>query len=96
MDSPEKRKPRRRVRDNFVRGVKLAWDASPAAFVGVTAYRTAFGIPGAKVGPQPDRLGKARVWVLPNPSGLNAHYQLPALVAEFGRLRQALSGDRGG
>src|SRR5437763_12856195 len=36
------------------------------AFLGVGAYRTAFGIPGAKVGPQPDRLGKARVWVLPN------------------------------
>jgi double-stranded uracil-DNA glycosylase len=66
------------------------------AFLGVGAYRTSFGIPGAKVGPQPERVGKARVWVLPNPSGLNAHYQLPALVAEFAELRRALSGDGGG
>ncbi|HEX9311793.1 MAG TPA: G/U mismatch-specific DNA glycosylase [Actinomycetota bacterium] len=66
------------------------------AILGVGAYRTAFGIPRAKVGPQPERLGKARVWVLPNPSGLNAHYQLPALVTEFVELRRALSGDRGG
>jgi TDG/mug DNA glycosylase family protein len=63
-----------------------------AAFLGVGAYRAAFGIPGAAVGPGPERLGKTRVWVLPNPSGLNAHYQIPALVAEFGELRRALSG----
>jgi len=66
------------------------------ALLGVGAYRTAFGIPGATVGPQPQRLGKARVWVLPNPSGLNAHYQLPALVDEFGKLRRALSRRDGG
>ena len=56
----------------------------------MTAYRTAFGAPGAAVGPQEEPLGGTRVWVLPNPSGLNAHYQLPALVEEFGRLREAV------
>ncbi|OLT09579.1 mismatch-specific DNA-glycosylase [Pseudonocardia sp. CNS-139] len=59
------------------------------AVVGVTAYRTAFAAPRAAVGPQDERLGNTRVWVLPNPSGLNAHWQLPALVQEFARLRAA-------
>ena len=62
------------------------------AFLGVTAYRTAFGIPGAMVGPQAGRIGPSAVWVLPNPSGLNAHYQLPALIEEFGALKEAASG----
>jgi TDG/mug DNA glycosylase family protein len=59
------------------------------AVVGVTAYRTAFAAPRAVVGPQDDRLGGTRIWVLPNPSGLNAHWQLPALTEEFARLRVA-------
>lgn len=59
------------------------------AVVGVTAYRTAFGIPRASVGRQEERVGDARVWVLPNPSGLNAHWQLPEMVAEYARLRAA-------
>jgi TDG/mug DNA glycosylase family protein len=41
------------------------------------------------VGPQPDRIGSARIWLLPNPSGLNAHHQLPELAAAFRRLRVA-------
>ena len=57
----------------------------------MTAYRTAFAAPGAAVGPQEEPLGATRVWVLPNPSGLNAHYQLPALVEEFSRLREAVA-----
>ena len=57
--------------------------------LGVTAYREAFGLRAAAVGPLPDRLGPTRVWLLPNPSGLNAHYQLPELAAEFARLREA-------
>ncbi|HYH33055.1 MAG TPA: G/U mismatch-specific DNA glycosylase [Pseudonocardia sp.] len=64
------------------------------AVVGVTAYRTAFGVPRAVVGPQDERLGTTGVWVLPNPSGLNAHWQLPAMVAEFGRLREAAGDGR--
>lgn len=59
------------------------------AVVGVTAYRTAFGAPRAAVGPQEARTADARVWVLPNPSGLNAHWQLPELAAEFARLHAA-------
>jgi TDG/mug DNA glycosylase family protein len=59
------------------------------AFLGVQAYRVAFGHPHAGVGRQRERLGAAVVWVLPNPSGLNAHYQLPALTRLFRRLRTA-------
>ena len=59
------------------------------AVVGITAYRTAFGRPGALVGLQDAAIGPARVWVLPNPSGLNAHWGAAALAAEFGRLRAA-------
>ena len=57
------------------------------AIAGVTAYRTAFGHTRADIGPQPDPLGGSRVWVLPNPSGLNAHYQPAALAQLFGELR---------
>src|SRR5213594_323751 len=64
------------------------------AFLGVGAFRGAFGRPRATVGPQPERICGARVWVLPNPSGLNAHYQLPALTAEFGRLKRAVFSQR--
>jgi TDG/mug DNA glycosylase family protein len=65
---------------------------SPAvvAVLGVAAYRLAFGRPGARVGPQEDRLGGSRVWVLPNPSGLNAHYQIADLAREFSALRETL------
>src|SRR5262249_22639704 len=59
------------------------------AVVGVTVYRTAFDRPGAREGPQEDTLAGARLWVLPNPSGLNAHWPLASLAAEFGRLREA-------
>jgi TDG/mug DNA glycosylase family protein len=59
------------------------------AVAGVTAYRTAFGRPRAAIGPQPDSLGGARLWILPNPSGLNAHWTLDAIAAEFAALRAA-------
>lgn len=59
------------------------------AMLGVTAYRVAFGDPAARIGEQRTGLGSTRVWLLPNPSGLNAHYQLPALAAEFRELRLA-------
>jgi double-stranded uracil-DNA glycosylase len=59
------------------------------AVLGVTAYRAAFGQPRAAVGPQPALPAGPRVWVLPNPSGLNASYQLDRLVEEFARLREA-------
>jgi len=61
------------------------------AVLGVTAYRAAFSQPRAVVGPQEEPLGGARVWILPNPSGLNASYQIDRLAVEFGRLRAAAS-----
>jgi TDG/mug DNA glycosylase family protein len=57
------------------------------AVLGVGAYRTGFDRPRAEIGPQEERLGDAGLWVLPNPSGLNAHYQLDALIERFGALR---------
>lgn len=57
--------------------------------VGITAYRVAFAAPRATVGPQPAALGTTLVWALPNPSGLNAHWSLAAMVAEFTRFRLA-------
>jgi TDG/mug DNA glycosylase family protein len=60
------------------------------AIVGIGAYRTAFDDPRATIGRQDLALGDTRVWVLPNPSGLNANYQLPALVAAFAALREAV------
>ena len=64
------------------------------AFVGLGAYRTAFGRPKATLGLQPERLEGAEVWVLPSPSGLNANYQLPALIQLFGQLWQRSSTSR--
>jgi len=60
------------------------------AVLGVGAYRQAFGQPKAVVGEQAEEIHSARVWVLPNPSGLNANYQLPELVRLFRRLRGAI------
>ena len=62
------------------------------AIAGVTAYRTAFGHPRAVIGPQPGPLGGSRLWVLPNPSGLNALWTLDAIAAEFAALRAASAG----
>jgi TDG/mug DNA glycosylase family protein len=61
------------------------------AVLGVTAYRTAFGRRSARIGPQEFTLGGARLWILPNPSGLNAHYTADALAAEFRLLRAAVA-----
>jgi TDG/mug DNA glycosylase family protein len=62
------------------------------AVLGVSAYRVAFGQPKASIGRQDDSIGATRVWVLPNPSGRTAAYQLPALVEAFGALREAVGG----
>ena len=59
------------------------------AVVGVTAYRAAFGDRKARIGPQERMIGETRVWVLPNPSGLNAHWTAATMAEEFGRLRVA-------
>lgn len=57
------------------------------AMLGIGVYRTAFGHPRAKIGLQAETIGRTLVWVLPNPSGLNAHFQLPELAAVFRELR---------
>lgn len=62
------------------------------AVLGVSAYRTAFDDPRATVGEQEWRIGGTRVWVLPNPSGLNANHQLPELTRLFAQLRRAAGG----
>jgi TDG/mug DNA glycosylase family protein len=59
------------------------------AVVGIGAYRTAFERPQAQVGEQPERIGTSRLWVLPNPSGLNASHQLGDLTRAFRALRIA-------
>jgi TDG/mug DNA glycosylase family protein len=59
------------------------------AILGVGAYRDAFAKPKAQIGEQPDGIHDARVWVLPNPSGLNANYQLPQIVELLRELRRA-------
>jgi double-stranded uracil-DNA glycosylase len=66
------------------------WRPRAVAVLGVSAYRVAFARPKAVVGRQPEAFEGSLLWVLPNPSGLNAHYQQPALTAEYAALRQAL------
>jgi double-stranded uracil-DNA glycosylase len=53
------------------------------AVAGVTAYRAAFGVPKATAGEQPDVIARARVWVVPNPSGLNAHATINSLAQAY-------------
>ena len=65
------------------------WRPRFLAVLGVTAYRTAFGHPKAGMGRQPDEIAGVPVWVLPNPSGLNAHYTVETLAAAFAALRAA-------
>jgi TDG/mug DNA glycosylase family protein len=65
------------------------WKPRWLAVLGFGAYRTAFGDRTATVGPQDRTIGETRLWVLPNPSGLNAHYSLNRLAEEFATLRQA-------
>ena len=62
------------------------WRPRVLAVLGVTAYRVAFDRPRAVLGRQPERVGGATTWVVPNPSGLNAHYQLPDLARIYGEL----------
>jgi TDG/mug DNA glycosylase family protein len=69
------------------------WRPAYLAVLGVTAYRTAFGERTATVGAQARTIGVTRLWVLPNPSGLNAHYQLPDLARHFAELREAAGHD---
>lgn len=83
------------TKDDFEKGGRrlkakvLRYRPRFVAVLGVGAYRVAFAEPKAIIGEQEERIAGARVWVLPNPSGLNANYQLPDLVRLFRRLRAA-------
>ena len=63
------------------------WEPRWVAFLGLGAYRVAYGRRRAAVGEQPERVGGRPVWLLPNPSGLNASYQQPALTSAYAELR---------
>jgi double-stranded uracil-DNA glycosylase len=63
------------------------------AILGLTAYRLAFEYPEAKLGLQPAALGQTLVWILPNPSGLNAHFTPKALAALFREFRLSTCGE---
>ena len=84
------------LRAGAVRLAELAsrYEPKVIAVVGITAYRTAFGRKKAQLGPQDELIAGSRVWVLPNPSGLNAHYQLPALADAFAELREDVARSR--
>src|SRR5439155_20583572 len=58
------------------------------AILGVGAYRIAFADPTAPIGAKDRTIGPTRLWVLPNPSGLNAHYQARDLAKTFAALRK--------
>jgi TDG/mug DNA glycosylase family protein len=81
----------RRGRRNLERKAQR-WKPGAIAFLGITAYRVAFDRPAAAVGDQQERMGGARLWVLPNPSGAQAYYQLDAMVRSFRSLRRAVVG----
>ncbi len=66
-----------------------AWRPRVVAVAGVTAYRTAFGLPRAQLGRQPTRLAGAELWLVPNPSGLNAHETTDSLAAAYAEVAVA-------
>ena len=82
------------TKDEIVAGGKklrrkvLRFRPKVLALLGVGAYRTAFNQPKASVGHQPEMIGATIVWVLPNPSGLNAHYQASELARLFRELKE--------
>jgi len=84
--------------DEFVEGGRLLaakvrrYRPKFLAVLGVGAYRTAFGRPKAKLGRQDEKISGTILWVLPNPSGLNAHYQPKDLARMFAELRAEAGG----
>jgi TDG/mug DNA glycosylase family protein len=63
------------------------------AILGISAYRLAFNAPRATLGQQPEPLGATGLWVLPNPSGLNAHYTPADLARVFGEFRRTIESE---
>ncbi len=82
---------RAELRDGAATLVALVEDRAPrvVAVAGITAYRQAFGLPRAVVGEQPEPLGGARLWVVPNPSGLNAHHTVATLAQAYSEPARA-------
>jgi TDG/mug DNA glycosylase family protein len=86
------------TRDDYIEGGKLLrarvkrYEPKVLAVLGVGAYRVAFDRKHAKVGGQDEQIGETEVWVLPNPSGLNAHFQKPEMANVFKELRMAVQG----
>lgn len=73
------------LREGRVRLEEFVREHRPAvvAIAGITAYRTAFGRPKARLGEQPEGIEDARLWVVPNPSGLNAHATIATLAQAY-------------
>jgi TDG/mug DNA glycosylase family protein len=88
--TPEEFREGGRILTEKVERLRPEW----LAVVGVTAYRTAFGERTAGIGPQERMIGATRIWALPNPSGLNAHWTAESMAEEYGRLRAAAAGPR--
>jgi double-stranded uracil-DNA glycosylase len=70
----------------------IRYQPKAMAVLGIGAYRTAFGTLTTQLGLQEETIGGVKLWVLPNPSGLNAHYRLQDLTQMFRELRQAVEG----
>jgi len=85
------------LRDGVARLERLVAACRPrvVAVAGITAYRTAFGRSRATAGRQPERLAGAELWVVPNPSGLNAHETVASLAAAFADAAVAAGIDLG-
>src|SRR5688572_23455973 len=84
------------TKEEFIEGGKLLvkkiekYKPQTLAILGIGAYRTAFNKPKAKLGLQEEGIAETRIWLLPNPSGLNAHYQAVDLAALFRELRESV------
>ncbi|MEV0583523.1 G/U mismatch-specific DNA glycosylase [Nonomuraea sp. NPDC050310] len=85
------------LREGGVRLARLVAEVRPVvlAVLGISAYRTAFARPKAAIGPQDVEVGGAKVWVLPNPSGLNAHWRLEGIADQLRLLRKQVELARG-
>jgi double-stranded uracil-DNA glycosylase len=66
------------------------------AVLGIDAFRKGFGVRKVTIGPQPEPVGGVPTWVLPNPSGLNAHYTVEALGRAFAKFREAVDATTAG
>ncbi|WP_327090957.1 G/U mismatch-specific DNA glycosylase [Nonomuraea sp. NBC_01738] len=84
---------RRELAEGGERLTALVTELGPKvlAVLGISAFRTAFAVPKAVIGPQDMTIGQTPVWVLPNPSGLNAHWTAETIAGELRRLRATLT-----